>query len=398
MSKKSTVAFIAVLVAPGLLVGAGMLVMLLLSLSAMSAISSTDSNPASDTCGAPSLQVSGSLDEGLEVAGYSGVQLENAAEILRAGAALEISQYGQTIAVMTAMGESTLQVIDHGDDVGPDSRGLFQQRDNGAWGSYADRMDPATSATNFFRALLRVEGWETMEPTIAAHSVQRNADPYHYTDYWDAAVAVVAALTAASSSTLTDEPTLEQNPTLGATDQDPFSAAAIAPCAAAYSGIANTSGWAHPVPTFTTFWNNYGQNRGSYKHAGEDFAAPADTPILAAADGLVSHVSCDAWQGRSPCNIVVDHGVDDGGHTVQTVYVHMYPEDVFVQQGQQVTAGENIAGVGTNGNSTGNHLHFEVWIDGSPVDPQDFMLAVGIDLTDPTATEIVNAQAADPAA
>ena len=59
------------------------------------------------------------------------------------------------ISVMVALGESGLRVLDYGDGPGPDSRGLFQQRDNGAWGSYADRMDPTTSATNFIKALQR---------------------------------------------------------------------------------------------------------------------------------------------------------------------------------------------------------------------------------------------------
>ena len=131
------------------------------------------------------------------VAGYSGDQLANAAVIITTGADLAVPARGQAIAVMTAMGESSLRVVDHGDTAGPDSRGLFQQRDNGAWGTYADRMNPATSAAMFYRALLAVPGWETLEPTLAAHAVQRNADPNHYTRYWPAALEVVTALTGA---------------------------------------------------------------------------------------------------------------------------------------------------------------------------------------------------------
>src|SRR3712207_8538206 len=62
-----------------------------------------------------------------------------------------------------------------GDAAGPDSRGLFQQRDNGAWGSYADRMDPTTSATNFFLALQEVPDWRALPPTIAAHRTDRKS-------------------------------------------------------------------------------------------------------------------------------------------------------------------------------------------------------------------------------
>lgn len=129
------------------------------------------------------------------VAGYSGEQLVNAALIVSAGKALDLSVKGQTIGVMTAMGESSLQVLDRGDGPGPDSRGLFQQRDNGAWGSYEDRMDPTISSTNFFKALQKVEGWESLSPTEAAHKVQRNADPFHYEPYWADAIDVVAAVT-----------------------------------------------------------------------------------------------------------------------------------------------------------------------------------------------------------
>jgi hypothetical protein len=128
------------------------------------------------------------------VAGFDGEQLANAAAIVNAGQALGLDTCAQTIGVMTAMGESSLRVLDNGDAVGPDSRGLFQQRGNGAWGSYADRMDPTTSATNFFRALREVPDWHALPPTLAAHRTQRNADPYHYERYWDAAVEVVTAM------------------------------------------------------------------------------------------------------------------------------------------------------------------------------------------------------------
>lgn len=128
------------------------------------------------------------------VGNYSGVQLVNAAYIMNAGQALGLDAKGQAIGVMTAMGESSLKVIDNGDAVGPDSRGLFQQRANGAWGSYEDRMNPTTSATNFFKKLMTVDSWQGLEPSIAAHRVQINADPYHYEKYWSEAVNIVSAL------------------------------------------------------------------------------------------------------------------------------------------------------------------------------------------------------------
>ncbi|TFC93002.1 MULTISPECIES: hypothetical protein [Cryobacterium] len=130
---------------------------------------------------------------GLEpVAGYSGDQLVNAAAIITAGAAAGVNVQGQTLGVMTAMGESGLRNIEYGDLAGPDSRGLFQQRDT--WGTLAQRLNPTQAAGFFFQRLVKVPNWETLTPTAAAHAVQINADPDHYAPYFSKAEAVVAAL------------------------------------------------------------------------------------------------------------------------------------------------------------------------------------------------------------
>ena len=139
--------------------------------------------------------------------GYAGDQLVNAAAIMNAGAALGLDTTGQTIGVMTAMGESSLRNITYGDDIqgvtNPDgtptsSIGLFQQQK--WWGTTAQRMDPTQSATLFFQRLVNVPGWQRMAPTAAAHAVQRNADPNHYTRYLDTAQAIVAGLIGADAA------------------------------------------------------------------------------------------------------------------------------------------------------------------------------------------------------
>lgn len=127
------------------------------------------------------------------IAGFSGDQLKNAAAIINAGDALGVPGYGINIGVMTAIGESGLRVLDYGDAAGPDSRGLFQQRDS--WGPLSVRMDPTGSATLFFQRLLKVPGWQGMTPTEAAHAVQINADPNYYTQFWTVAQSVAAGLT-----------------------------------------------------------------------------------------------------------------------------------------------------------------------------------------------------------
>ena len=136
------------------------------------------------------------LDASSGVGRWKGEQIKNAAAIVAAGKKTGVNQRGQTIAVMTAMAESSLTALNRGDTAGPDSRGLFQQRDS--WGTLAERMDPASSATLFYRALEHVNGWAELESTVAAHRVQRNADPNHYAKFWDEAVQVVASVTGQS--------------------------------------------------------------------------------------------------------------------------------------------------------------------------------------------------------
>ncbi len=267
-----------------------------------------------------------------------------------------VSSRDQAIGVMTAMGESSLKVLDYGDDVGPDSRGLFQQRANGAWGSYEDRMDPFISATNFFKALQGVTDREQLTPTLAAHRTQRNADPNHYTKYWDAATQVVEYLSGApvpTSSTMT-------------------SAGCPAPVAA---GEVNAQGWALPAEGPIT--SGYGMrihpiSGSSRMHAGTDIAGPCGEPIWAAQTGTVTFRGFDSGGNGT---IRIDHG---GG--LSTEYLHQYEDGMFVTEGDQVTAGQQIGEIGSSGGSTGCHLHFVVKPGGAHTDPVPFMAAVGISL------------------
>lgn len=80
------------------------------------------------------------------VAGLTREQLTIAAQIMVAAQQKSLSARDQRIGVMVGIGESDLRNLNYGDAVGPDSRGVFQQRDNGAWGSLADRMNPLPSS------------------------------------------------------------------------------------------------------------------------------------------------------------------------------------------------------------------------------------------------------------
>src|SRR5664280_2367492 len=142
---------------------------------------------------------------------WQGVQLVNAGQVIKAGQALGLDSWTITVGVMTTMGESNLTVLDRGDAAGPDSRGLWQQRGNGAWGSVADRMDPTISSTNAFHALVKVPGYRNLPPTIAAHRLQQNSDANYYAPFWPDAVQVVAALTR-DPNLLTSLPTNAADP------------------------------------------------------------------------------------------------------------------------------------------------------------------------------------------
>ena len=101
-------------------------------------------------------------------------------------------------------------------------------------------------------------------------------------------------------------------------------------------------------------------------HGGTDIAAPSETPVLSAADGrvIVSNGS-DSWGGGYGYHVMIEH---EGGFV--TVYGHC--SFVCVTQGQEVRKGEMIAGVGTTGNSTGDHLHFEIRENGVKTDPMQW--------------------------
>ena len=98
-------------------------------------------------------------------------------------------------------------------------------------------------------------------------------------------------------------------------------------------------------------------------HTGLDIAAPAGTPIKAAASGTVTFAGYSGGYGY-----VVKL---DNGNGVQTYYGHC--SRLYVSTGEKVEAGEVIAAVGSTGNSTGNHLHFEVRVNGSVVNPQNYL-------------------------
>ena len=136
-----------------------------------------------------------------EQLGLDADQLANATSVVQAATRLAMGSRAAAIGVMTALTESSLRNLDHGDDAGPDSRGLFQQR--ATWGSLETRMDPASASHLFFQALAQVPGWRQMPPWVAAQAVQRSAfaDGRNYAASYQLAVRVERAVRSGSAST-----------------------------------------------------------------------------------------------------------------------------------------------------------------------------------------------------
>ena len=99
-------------------------------------------------------------------------------------------------------------------------------------------------------------------------------------------------------------------------------------------------------------------------HAGLDIAAAPGSPVYAPADGVVTFASFDASYGKL---VSIDHG-----YGVTTRFGHN--SQVYVHVGQRVSKYDVIAAVGSTGRSTGPHCHYEVRINGTPVDPINFIL------------------------
>ena len=115
-------------------------------------------------------------------------QIDNARTIIAVGRGGELSDDAITIALMTAMQESSLRNLDHGDR---DSLGLFQQRPSQGWGTPDQVRDPVWAAKSFYGindrgsnpGLVHIRGWESMTPTQAAQAVQRSAYPDAYAQW-----------------------------------------------------------------------------------------------------------------------------------------------------------------------------------------------------------------------
>ena len=339
-------------------------ILLVLTLPSIGLISvATFLSPALISCSISSLLV-GPIPESLTSRTRDGhtitlnrQQLTHAATIITAGSqTVGVGRPGVLVALMAALTESTLRMLansgahpesatypNDGEGSDHDSLGLFQMRPVAGWGSVAELMDASYQARAFYggptgpnggspRGLLDIPGWQSLDPGVAAQSVEVSAYPDRYQNYQPVAEAILVALTAGSPDSNAGDPRV------------PETTRVVLPLPSGTYTDNSSYGWrTDPFTGERTF------------HEGSDLAAAGGTPILAIADGVVTFAGSRARFGNL---IVIEHTVN--GERVASYYAHMWDTGIYVAAGSTVTAGQHIGDVGSSGRSTGPHLHLEI--------------------------------------
>ncbi|RLP90924.1 MULTISPECIES: M23 family metallopeptidase [unclassified Micromonospora] len=311
---------------------------------------------------------------------YGDAQVRNAAIIIKVGQDLGVPSRGWVIALATAMQESALRNLANSsvpaslalphEGVGADhdSLGLFQQRPG--WGTVTERMTPAYTARKFYEKLVKVRSWQRRPLTVVAQQVQISAYPDAYAKHEEPASRIVDALAGGAARTI------EIN--------------GKAVCNAAERGQIAASGWTAPIPGDV---GSGFRTSSRPSHNGVDIGAAKGTDIRAAAAGRVLVARCDPDdRGRKDCDVDGHPGKGGCGWFVDllhaggyiTRYCHMVVRP-RVSPDQIVPAGEVIGQVGSSGNSSGPHLHFEVHLRNDrssrgAIDPVPFMRERGAPL------------------
>jgi len=149
--------------------------------------------------GGPGCKVVSGKDDGQEYE-FSQEQTMNAATIAAVGTGRGMPERAVTIALATALQESQLVNIQHGD---LDSLGLFQQRPSQGWGTKKEILDPTYAAGVFYKHLSKVDDYQQLPLTVAAQRVQRSGYPEAYAKHEPEATLLSAALTGQAAATLT---------------------------------------------------------------------------------------------------------------------------------------------------------------------------------------------------
>ncbi|WP_296762073.1 DUF5930 domain-containing protein, partial [Sediminimonas sp.] len=137
-----------------------------------------------------------------------------------------------------------------------------------------------------------------------------------------------------------------------------------------YRIAAEKAPFANPMRTSYRFTSPFGPRRhpvtgGVRMHEGVDFAAPMGAPILATADGVITYAGWKTGYGRV---VEIKHAFG-----IETLFAHM--SKIRVKRGQKVSRGDRIGDIGSSGRSTGPHTHYEVRVNGKPVNPMTYIKA-----------------------
>ena len=136
-------------------------------------------------------------------------------------------------------------------------------------------------------------------------------------------------------------------------------------CASSRGGVESSvmpRGW--PVPyDVARISSAFGEHRGSSRHKGLDLTAPKGTKVRATADGRVTFAGRSGDFGRL---VIVEHS-----NGYETRYAHL--KSISVNKGKKVKRGAVLGTVGESGNATGPHLHYEVRLQGTPVNPKSYL-------------------------
>lgn len=383
----------------GLGVAVPALALLLLFMVLVALIGGTST--AGDQACAPASSTLPATYKGKSVGGLTPLQMSRAAAVVSQGRRMGIPDRGIVVALATAAQESRFKVyandgkgadlaseqrrvgesmkLPH-DAVGTDhgSVGVFQQQWPW-WGSMKQLMDPASSARIFYEALLKVKGWESMPVTVAAQTVQSSAYPSAYADEQTLAEQLLAVLgegteeAAGSGGGVVQPVAGDESAVAGGPDVvDGVYVGGTADCVtAAAAGVSGTGAVVRPLPEDSGYvdQHNFGRAGGRWSsyHTGNDYSVACGTKVFAVHAGTVEFDSSQAsWAGGNFVRISTGPG------KLATWYAHMASRTV--EEGDQVTPGQQIGTVGSEGNSTGCHLHFEVHPRGGriyedPVDP-----------------------------
>jgi murein DD-endopeptidase MepM/ murein hydrolase activator NlpD len=128
------------------------------------------------------------------------------------------------------------------------------------------------------------------------------------------------------------------------------------------SGVSGGSSISFSMPARGRITSPFGMRWGRM-HNGIDIAAPTGTPIYASAAGQVTF---SGWNGGYGNLVIINHG-----NGMETYYAHNSKN--LVSKGQNVSKGAHIANMGSTGNSTGPHVHFEIRRNGTPLNPMNFL-------------------------